>query len=258
MLILAIRLPVTIVVSAPVMLDLLTGPCFLDSKSHSLLMNCGQEIFSLEEFFKAAYACNGHFWRILAKAGNFLSPGFAQTFLNGMTSVGENSGASSFMPGLIGAFAKVSANSPTESLSSTQDLVAGGSRFGPMSLFMKTAANPIAGAHWIWRMASRIIVQCIQASQEKRSVGSVFWNVVYEGRVDYKELIATRMFNTCGGLALMAGYFTPMGNMILHYCFAGVKSTTATLDLVSIFMVDLPVIVCICKQTAGETLRVGS
>ncbi len=65
--ILAFRLPIVIVVSAPVILDLLTGPCYLDSKSHSLLMNCGQEIFSLEEFFKSAYACNGHFWRILAK-----------------------------------------------------------------------------------------------------------------------------------------------------------------------------------------------
>lgn len=252
MLLLAMRLPVVIVVSSPVLLDLLTGPCYLDSKSHSLLMNCGQEIFSLEEFFKSAYACNGHFWRILAKAGNFLSPGFAQTFLNGMAAVGENSGASAFMPGLIGAFSKVSANNPTDSLSGTQDLVAGGSRFGPMSLFMKSAMNPIAGAHWIWRMAARIIVQCIQASKEQRSVGSVFWNVLYEGRVDYKELVAMRMFNTCGGLALMAGYFTPMGNMALHYCFAGVKSTTATLDLLSIFMVDLPVIVCICKQTSGE------
>ena len=120
MLVLAIRLPIVVVVSAPVLLDLLTGPCFLDSKSHSLLMNCGQEIFSLEEFFNAAYACNGHFWRILAKAGNFLSPGFAQTFLNGMTAVGENSGASAFMPGLIGAFSKVSENNPTDSLSGTQ------------------------------------------------------------------------------------------------------------------------------------------
>ena len=252
MLVLAIRLPIVIVVSAPVMMELLTGPCYLDSKSHSLLMNCGQEIFSLEEFFNAAYACNGHFWRILAKAGNFLSPGFAQTFINGMAAVGENSGASTFMPGIIGAISKVSANNPLDSLSNVQDLIAGGSRYGPMSLFMKAAINPIASAHWTWRMASRVIVQCIQASQEKRSMSNVFWNVVYEGRVDYKELISARMFNTCGGLALMAGYFTPMGNTVLHYCFAGVKSSTATLDLVSIFMVDLPVIVCICKQTTGE------
>ena len=252
MLFLAIRLPIVIVVSAPVLIDLLTGPCYADSMSHSLLMNCGQEIFSLEEFFKSAYACNGHFWRIIAKAANFFSPGFAQTFLNGMTTLGENSGASAFMPGIIGVVSKIAENNPMDSLSSVQDMVSGGSKFGPMTLFMKTAMNPIAGTHWIWRMASRIVVQCIQASKEQRSVGSVFWNVLYDGRLDYKELVATRMFNTCGGLALMAGYFTPMGNMILHYCFAGVKSTSATLDLVSVFMVDLPVIVCICKQTAGE------
>ena len=34
----------------------------------------------------------------------------------------------------------------------------------------------------------------------------------------------------------MAGYTNPLGNVILHYCSAGVKSTIATLDLMSIFL----------------------
>ncbi len=65
---------------------------------------------------------------------------------------------------------------------------------------MKSAMNPIAGTHWIWRMASCILVHWVlylQASKEKWSVGSVFWNVAYKGRVDYKELVAKRMFNIC-------------------------------------------------------------
>jgi len=252
MIILAIRLPVVIVVAAPVIVDLLTGPCYLDSKSHSLLTNCGAELFSLEDFFASAYACNGHFWRVIAIAGNFLEPGFAQTFLNGITAMGENSGMSAFMPGIIGAMSKVSNNDPTEGVTKIQDTVAGGSRFGPATMFMKLSVNPIAGAHWMWRIGSGVIVQIIQAVKAKRSIGSVFWNVIYDGRVDYKELIASRMLNTCGGFALMAGYSTPLGSMILHYCFAGVKSTMATLDLVSIFLVDMPVIVCVCKSTSGN------
>lgn len=253
MAILFVRLPLVVIVASPVLLELLTGPCFLDTKHHSLLMNCGQEIFSLEEFFDSAYKCNGHFWRIFAIVGGFLKPGFAQTFLNGMTAIGENSGISSFMPGLIGMFSKISANDPTEGVDGAQDLVTGGTtRFGPTSIFMRTAVNPIACTHWLWRMASRIVVQIIEATQNQRSVGSVFWNVVYDGRSDYKELVAKRMFNTCGGLALMAGYTNPLGNTILHYCFAGVKASIATLDLVSVFLVDLPLIVCVCRQTTGN------
>ena len=254
MTILLIKLPITIVTASPVIGQLLTGSCYLDTKFHSLLMNCGQELFNLEEFFNSAYACNAYFWRIFAMIANYMQPGFAQTFLNGITAIGENSGMSAFIPGVMGMFSKISANDPTEGVTKAQDMVTGGaSRFGPMSMFMKTSLNPIAGAHWMWRIGSGIVVQIIQAVQNKRSVGSVFWNVLYDGRVDYFELVAKRMFNTCGGFALMAGYTTtPLGNVILHYCFAGVKSTIASLDIVSIFMVDLPLIVCVCKQTSGS------
>ena len=254
MALLIVRLPLVVIVSSPVLMDLVTGPCYLNSMGHSLLMNCGKEIFSLEDFFESAYACNKYFWGIFSIAGNFIGPGFAQTFLNGLTAVGENSGASSFLPGVIGAFSKLSANNPTEGVTGSQDLATGSvSRFGPTAIFMKTAINPIAGAHWIWRIATGIVVQIMQATKEQRSIGSVFWNVLYDGRVDYEELVAKRMLNTCGGFSLMAGYTgTPLGSVILHYCFAGVRSTIATLDLLSVFLVDLPLIVCVCRQTSGN------
>ena len=245
--ILLLRLPIVIVVASPVMVQLLAGPCYLDTKSHSLLMSCGQEIFSLEDFFSSAYACNLYFWNILAVVGNFMQPGFAQTVLNGMAAVGENSGASAFMPGVIGAFSKISANNPTRPLTDMQDLVSG--RAG---LLISTTMNPIAGAHWIWRMGSGVIVQIIQAVEGKRSVASVFWNVLYNGRQDYADLVAKRMFNTCGGLALMAGGSSPLAQMTLHYCFAGVKNSVAMLDLLSVFTVDLPLIVCVCRLAAGN------
>ena len=247
------KLPIVILTSAPVITQLLTGPCFLDAKSHSLLMNCGQELFSLEEFFESAYTCNAHFWRSLAIIADYMQPGFAQTFLNGLTAMGENSGASAFVPGTMGTLAKLTSNDPFEGITKLQELMSGGARFGSMGMFMKTTLNPIAGTHWIWRMGSRMIIQIIEAANRQRSVGSVFWNVLYDGRLDYTELVAKRMLNTCGGFSLMAGYTsTPLGNMILHYCFAGVKSTVATLDLMSVFMVDLPIVVCVCRQTSGN------
>ena len=254
--VLLMRLPVVIIVASPVLVDLITGDCFADSKGHSLLMNCGSELFSLERFFDSAYRCNGHFWRILSITANFLPPGFVQTFLNGVATVGENSGASSFMPGVIGSMSKIGDTNAGDSADTMQDMFSGGdskmSRYGATKLFMKAAVNPIAGTHWMWRMGTRMIVQIIEATKNKRSVGSIFWNIIYDGRLDYKQLVATRMMNTCGGMALMAGYTSPLGKVTLHYCFAGVKATSATLDLVSVFLVDIPVMACICSQGAGH------
>ena len=251
--VLFVRLLISIVVASPVMIDLIAGKCYLDAKGHSLLSSCGSELFSMEDFFSSAYACSGYFWRAFAIIANFIAPGFVQTFINGLVSVGENSAAGAYIPaGVMAAMSKLSSNDPSESASKMQDLVSGGGRFGIFEIFMKTAINPIAGAHWIWRIGSGIVVQVIQASQKKRSIGSVFWNVLYDGRVDYKELIASRMFNVCGGMALMAGYTSPLGQMIYHVCFAGVKGTVATLDIVSIFFVDVPLIACVCRQSAGR------
>jgi hypothetical protein len=257
--VLLVRLPVVLVVASPVLVELITGDCYADSKSHGLLMNCGSELFSLEGFFDSAYRCNGHFWRILSITANFLPPGFVQTFINGVAAVGENSGASAFIPGVIGAFSKVGSTEAGDSASVIQEMPGGGgekmSRFGVAKLFMKTAVNPIAGAHWMWRMGSRMVVQIMQATRNRRSIGSIFWNIIYDGRLDYKQLVASRMLNACGGMALMAGYNSPLGKVTLHYCFAGVKSTTATLDLVSVFLVDIPVMACACKQGEGRNPR---
>ena len=254
--VLLVRLPVVIIVASPVLVELITGSCFADSKSHGLLMNCGSELFSLERFFDSAYRCNGHFWRILSITANFLPRGFIQTFINGVAAVGENSGASSFMPGVIGSISKISDTNAGDSADSVQDMFGGGdskmSRFGAAKLFMKASVNPIAGTHWMWRMGSRMIVQIIEAAKNERSVGSIFWNTLYDGRLDYKQLVATRMLNTCGGMALMAGYTSPLGKVTLHYCFAGVKASSATLDLVSVFLVDIPVMACICSQGKGR------
>jgi hypothetical protein len=171
--VLLIRLPLVVIVSSPVIIDLLTGPCFKDSMGHSLLSNCGGELLSLERFFDSAYRCNGHFWRILTKTANFMSPGFVQTFINGVAAVGENSGASAFMPGIMGSMSKFGSTDAGGSSEKVQDTFGGGSgekmgRFGAIALFMKVSTNPIAATHWMWRMGSRMLVQIIQAAKQRR------------------------------------------------------------------------------------------
>ena len=249
----AIRLPVVIIVSAPVVLDLIAGPCYLDSKSHGLLMNCGAEIFSTEEIFEAAYACNGHFWRIISILADKLDPGLPQTFLNGMAMTGENSGLSTYMPGVIGSITKVVNNDPMGGLEQMKSSFVPSGRAGAFGMAYQALANPIAGAHWVCRMASRIITQAMQASRAQRSIASVFWNVLSEGIFDYDTIVVRRMLNTCGGLSIMAsGYASPWGRVVYHYCVATVRMMVGTLKLLSLFTVDIPVLACVCKKSAGQ------
>ena len=165
--VLFVRLPISIVVASPVIIDLITGKCYLDAKGHSLISSCGSELFSMEDFFSSAYSCSGYFWRAFAIISNFIAPGFVQTFINGLVAVGENSAAGANIPtGVMAAMSKLSSTDPSESAGKIQDLFSGGGvggRFGMFGIFMKTALNPIAGAHWIWRVGARIVVQAIQA-----------------------------------------------------------------------------------------------
>ena len=248
-----VRLPVVIIVSAPVLVDLLAGDCYARSLNHGLLILCGAEVFSLEEFFTAAYECNGHFWRIIAIIADKIDPGLPQTFLNGMAMTGENSGISTFMPGVIGSVSKISKNDPMAGISQLRDTFLPSGRAGAMGMFFQAFMNPIAGAHWIWRMASRIVVQAIQASRSKRSIASVFWNVVSEGVYDYNQIVVLRMLNTCGGLSIMAtGYSSPFGKVVFHYCVSGVRMTVGTFRLLTLFTVDIPLMACVCKEGAGQ------
>ena len=248
-----VRLPVVIIVSGPVILDLIGGDCPLRSLSHGMLMNCGAELFSLEDFFTAAYACNGHFWRIISILADKLAPGLPQTFLNGMAMTGENSGVSAYMPGVIGSITKISKNDPMGGASQMRDTFVPSGRMGAAGMAFQAFANPIAGTHWIYRMASRIVVQIIQAVQRQRTIASVFWNVVAEGVYDYNELVALRMLNTCGGLSIMAmGSTSPFGKVVYHYCVSGVRMMVGTLRLVTLFTVDIPLMACVCKQSAGQ------
>jgi hypothetical protein len=248
-LVLFVRLPLIVIVASPKIVDLLAGPCYLDSKSHGLLMNCGAEIFSLEEFFKAAYECNGHFWRILSILADKLDPGTPQTFLNGVAMAGENSGASTYMPGVIGSITKVANNDPMGGISQMRETFSGGS---PTGMFLKAFMNPIACTHWMYRLASRMVVQSIQAARAKRSIASVFWNVVAEGTHDFNQLVVVRMINTCGGLSVMTGYSTPWGKVVYHFCVGGVRTAVDTLRLLTIFTVDIPLMVCVCKDSVGH------
>lgn len=67
------------------------------TKGHSLLERCGNDIFSLDEFWESCSRADGHFWRafsiIAERVRDFKAPGTSQigTFIDGATIFAQSS-----------------------------------------------------------------------------------------------------------------------------------------------------------------------
>ncbi|KAJ1465765.1 hypothetical protein T484DRAFT_1757185, partial [Baffinella frigidus] len=90
-LILATRMMVTFIVSAPTVMQKAVIPrlteCPLVHRGHTMMLNCGRNLLSLDASFSAMRVANSHFWNSLAKLGRLISglPGGSsiQTLLEG-------------------------------------------------------------------------------------------------------------------------------------------------------------------------------
>eukprot|EP00961_Rhodomonas_salina_P112201 1510207-Rhodomonas_salina.1 len=63
---------------------------------------------------------------------------------------------------------------------------------------------------------------------------------------DWDELISTRARRMCTGIAMMNGYTNPWARFLLHWCLAGVEWTDGIMHALASFMVEIPMVVCVC------------
>ena len=196
---------------------------------------------------------NGHFFRGLAIVADGFGPGYPQTFINGMTMAAENGPNSPMLPNIARHFSILSAVDPSKALETIQNTICG----LPAPLYAARYAfhSPMATAHFYYRMVSRMLMQVLQAVKGGRTIGNVFWNVVADGVVDFENLVESRMRQVCGGMALMSGYSTPMGTLVNRYCNAWIDLEHGLITMSTVFMVDVPLISCVCKGSAGSSFR---
>lgn len=101
----------------------------------------------------------------------------------------------------------------------------------------------------------QIFRQVLQSAQGTRSVANVFWNVVADSRADWTGLVTNRLRSTCAGVGLMAGYGNPAACMVTAWCNAIPNLQDAMLQMASVFFVDVPIMDCVCRQSAGFNFR---
>jgi len=245
-----LRLPINLLLSFPVILQLTGGKCPLLNRGHSVLKSCGSELLSLDDFFASIFRCNTLFWMTFNIIADSFGPGTPQTFINGAVVVAENGGAVAMLPGVASSLSNAGEVDPakiTEVLS--QSLSALPTPIQSANLAMK---NPIANAHFYYRMGSRMLMQILEASQGSRTVANIFWNIISDGQKDYDDIVLQRMRRTCGGFAIMAGYNTPLGRLVNRWCTAWVEMQKGFITMASVFFVDVPLMDCVCIRSTGS------
>ena len=250
--VLQVRLPINVILSLPVILEFAGNRCPVRTAGHSLLAKCGDELLSLEDFFSAVYRGHTLLWQTIAIIADSFGPGAPQTFMNGVAITGENGGWAAMIPGMASYFSAISdidVSKATEVISTTVATLP-----GPVSMAKVAMRNPIAYTHLYYKMGSRMLMQILQASQGTRTVANVFWNVIADGKQDFESIVLQRMRRTCGGFAIMAGYQSPLGRLVNHWCVAWVEWQAGMLTMASVFFVDVPLVDCACVQSAGTAV----
>jgi len=244
----ALRLPVNLLLSVPIILQVSGGRCPLLNRGHSVLKTCGSEILSLEDMFNSLYRFNTLFWLSISIVADSFGPGTPQTFLNGLAQVGENQ-----VPQSPGPMKYVHYLGMVDTMSSMN--VMAKTLFtlpAPIQAANIALKNPLSSAHYMYRMGSRMIIQLIEATQAKRTVGNYFWNIISDGLKDYDDINLQPMRRTCGGLAIMSGFGTPIGRLVNHWCTGWVEFQKGLMVMASVFFVEIPLMDCLCIRSTGD------
>jgi len=245
-----VRLPVNLLLSFPVVLDLTGGKCPLLSRGHSVLKTCGSELLSLEDFFASIYRCNTLFWMAFDIVADSFGPGAPQTFINGATTLAENSDAVAMLPGVSPGLVKAGYVDPAKI--SSLLLMSVSALPIPIQAANLAMKNPIATVHFYYRLGSRMLMQILEATQGSRTVANIFWNVVSDGAKDYEDMVLQRMRRTCAGFALLAGFNTPLGRLVNRWCTGWVEMQKGFHTMASVFFVDVPLMDCVCVKSTGS------
>ncbi len=276
-----LKMPVMLVMNLGAVYELLEVPdkrCSLErgSRRNSFYRECGTQMLDLSDFFSALHRANAHGWSLLDFIGSVLglisdneAVQVVQTILSGARQYSENqillgytSVSRSWME-LMQAFKSQNGDGDgapggMQSLYFSSILNTGSPQF---MAGLNIAASPIAYAEYFYRVFTRVVDRIAVLSrtvvrnyleEETRTVtgASVWYNIstiFYESiREDWEELISVRTRRACAGLSLMVGYTNPWARFLRHWCLAGTEFTSATMKGVGSFLVEVPLVVCVC------------
>ena len=233
---------------------------------HSVLANCGERAFSLDDFFDSVDDAGAIFWHSLSLIGTLIAPA-NPAIGEPLTRVME--GMSQYGRGTIDLWAAGASvltltrvpiqDQLTELWGTVQaDLKGGGA--GMMQGLSGGGSGVIAWSRYSYRAVSVVALDITKKALDPAitldaaKVFHLIWAHLYDLQPEFDATVTSRMRLGCAGLKLMFGADNPWADFIYYNCGAGAELTRSMMRAALNMFVQIPMAKCVCKDAAGQAL----
>jgi len=250
-------------VYAPGLLSFWRGgsACPIESRGHSILASCGNNVFDFDDFFDSLDAASAIFWGIPNWAAEQIEQGKSADYsplsdlLRGYGAFGKGTmGISELKGGIVNLL-----NVPiADQISNTYALIR---QPGALSGVSKVVGSSTSWARFISRFMSVVGVNFVKRLMVTGSVNlSDVWrdfvNALYDHKGFFRSSVTDRGMSACMGLEIMFGSATPPGKLLHHGCLSSVTFLDGSMNLFLQIFVNAPVVKCVCKDSEGKRVSI--
>ena len=282
-----VKMPVDAVVYTPGVINLWSSGtvCSLQTHGHSVLQNCGADLFSLDDFFDALQRATNIFWSMPTYVSTLISKvdstDFIQNMLNGAAKYGAGSidlwtARFQVLSVMEIAPSEVLGSLPTPSdmlaaakgaipksieagvASAKAGIIGGINRAGSLAQgAMKVSSNVLGLARFGYTSVLKMVLAILQNVLLNRPVSAfgawrIMVNTLDEMKDAYDSFIVDNMRQSCAGLSLMLGINNPWALYAYNQCLAGSTSVGAGVEIALAIFNLAPFTQCMCSGASGK------
>ena len=252
---------------APIWRDGGSCPAPGASHRHSILMSCGQTLFSLDDFFDSLDDANAVAWHSLtviaqltAPAGT--DPGTVSPLLDILQGMDQFGYASVDLWSARSEVISLLQVPVFDQVDKTMAVITSnvGSDTMMISGVFKVGTATIAWARFIYKAVSEVALviakEVVQGrDQTAQHIWQAVWATLYDLQSEYTSVITDRNLMACGGLKLMFGVDNPWANLLYSGCAMNAEYYASVLRMTMDVFVEIPMVKCVCKDSAGLNAR---
>jgi hypothetical protein len=236
------------------------GKCTQQSYGHSILDNCGSDIFSLENMFDSYTDAASIFWHSLNSISYVIQFGGSNPrnnpisdILDGMAQYGE--GTIDFLA-IQSSVITLSKIPMKEQIPALVGSIQSGSIF---TSFNNAQSNTLMWARFTYNVFKEVFLVIFKSSLKNTQMTSseiwqTLWDTLYNLKGYYKSTVVETNQLACSGIKLMFGVDNPWATLAYYMCIANTGLFDSILDTILDITVYVPMSVCVCKEGTGRNL----
>lgn len=234
---------------------------------HSVLANCGERVYQLDDFFDSLNDAGALFWHGLSLVARLVAPSDRPeaaaplvNVLDGMSQYGQ--GAVDAWAGTQGVLTltKAPLREQAEQLWATVRSATVRDAAGMLAGLAMPGAGALAWGRFVYRVfmtyALIVLKRFLDPLTDVTAAQAftLFWANLYDLQDEFSSTVTDRVLLACGGIKLMFGVDNPWATLLYHQCAASAELTEGLLRLTVDIFVQIPMAKCVCKDAAGQSV----